>query len=74
MIHMVKNNLGICIEPELLLSGNETGVKIMPLSPQSYRTIALAVTNENLENPLIISLIDYILEWVKTNCKNNVIQ
>lgn len=73
MISMVKNNLGICIEPELLLSGNETGVKVMPLSPPAYRTIALAVPYENLDNPLIINLIDYILKWVKSNCKNNII-
>ncbi len=73
MISMVKNNLGICIEPELLLTGNETGVKVMPLNPPSYRTIALAVPQENLDNPLINALIEYILEWVKQNCKNNVI-
>ncbi len=73
MISMVKNNLGICIEPELLLSGNETGVKVLPLFPPAYRTIALAVPYENLENPIVISLIDYILEWVKTNCKNSII-
>ncbi len=74
MISMVKNNLGICIEPNLLLSGNETGVKIKALSPPSYRIIALAVPYENLENPLIINLINYILDWVKNNCKNHIIQ
>ncbi len=73
MISMVKNNLGICIEPELLLSGNETGVKVLPLYPPAYRTIALAVPYENLENPIVASLIDYILEWVKINCKNSII-
>ncbi len=73
MISMVKNNLGICIEPELLLSGNETGIKVLPLHPPAYRTIALAVPYENLENPIVNSLIDYVLEWVKINCKNSII-
>ena len=73
MISMVKNNLGICLEPKLLLSGTTSGVEVLSLNPKSYRIIGLAVPYENLDNPLTKCLIEYILYWVKANCENSLV-
>lgn len=73
MISMVKNNLGICLEPKLLLSGNLDGVEIKSLSPPAYRQIALAVPYQNYANPLTVKLIEYILSWVQSRYPDNLI-
>lgn len=70
MISMVENNLGICLEPELLLKGRNANVKIMETTPPSYRTIALAVPYEKQASHLTLDFADYIIKWVKENSKN----
>lgn len=67
MISMVENNLGICLEPELILSGIDRKVKVMETLPPSFRTIAIAVPYEKQANPYAVKLAEYIVEWVKTN-------
>ena len=73
MISMVKNNLGICLEPKLLLSGNLEGVEIKSLSPPAYRQIGLAIPYQNYQNPLTEKLIEYILTWVQSKYPNGLI-
>ena len=70
MISMVENNLGICLEPELLLKGRHANVKILETIPPSFRTIALAVPYEKQASPLTLDFAEYIIKWVKENCHN----
>lgn len=72
MISMVENGLGICLVPELLL-GENNKITALETSPPSFRTIALAIPYEKHATPLVLKLADYILNWVKENCKNSII-
>jgi DNA-binding transcriptional LysR family regulator len=72
MISMVENGLGICLVPELLL-GENNKVAALETNPPSFRTIALAIPYEKHASPLVLKLQDYILNWVKENCKNSIV-
>ena len=72
MISMVENNLGICLVPELLLGENNNVIALETLPP-AFRTIALAIPYEKHATPLVLKLADYILSWVKENCKNSIV-
>ncbi len=72
MISMVENGLGICLVPELLL-GENNKITALETSPPSFRTIALAIPYEKHATPLVLKLADYILNWVKENCKNSIV-
>lgn len=67
MISMVENNLGICLEPEMILTNRRAKVKILETEPPSYRTIAIAIPYEKTANPLAIKFADFIVNWVKEN-------
>ena len=67
MISMVENNLGICLEPELILNSRKANVKILETDPPSYRTIAIAVPYEKTANPLAKKFASFIVNWVKDN-------
>jgi DNA-binding transcriptional LysR family regulator len=72
MISMVENGLGICLVPELLL-GENNKVAALETNPPSFRTIALAIPYEKHASPLVLKLQDYILNWIKENCKNSIV-
>lgn len=67
MIAMVENNLGICIQPELLLNNVSKKVKVMELYPPSSRTIGLVVPLGNFASNIVKNMAEFIVEWVKNN-------
>lgn len=72
MLSMVENGLGISLVPELLL-GENGNICALETNPPAYRTISLAIPYEKSANPLVLKLAEYILNWVKENCKNSVV-
>lgn len=73
MISMVENGLGISLVPELLLAGKSANINAVETNPPSQRTIALAIPYEKQSNPLTNEFANYIIKWVKQNCKNAII-
>lgn len=69
MLAMVENGLGICIMPELLLTGRTEEVKVMELLPPARRRIGLAVSEKSMGNPQIKEFAEFIAAWVKNNYK-----
>ncbi|MBE5732617.1 MAG: LysR family transcriptional regulator [Clostridiales bacterium] len=67
MIAMVENNLGICIQPELLLNNVSKKVKVMELYPPCNRTIGLVVPLGDFALDIIKKFAKFIEEWVKKN-------
>ncbi len=67
MIAMVENNLGICIQPELLLNNVSKKVKVMELYPPCSRTIGLVVPLGDFALDIIKKFAKFIEEWVKKN-------
>ena len=72
MISMVENGLGICLVPELLL-GENNKITALETNPPSFRTITLAIPYEKNASPLVLKLSEFILNWVKENCKNSLV-
>ena len=73
MISMVENNLGISLQPEMILKQRLTSAKAIPLSPREFRTVALCVPYESQRNENLVRFCDYILSWIKTNVKSNLL-
>lgn len=67
MIAMVENGLGICIQPELLLTNVSDKVKIKELYPTCNRTIGLVTTLGAFASEKIKEMADFIVMWVKQN-------
>lgn len=67
MIAMVEKNLGICIVPELILSGREYHVQIMELDPPAYRTIGIAFPANQTVKPTARRFADFVSRWVTEN-------
>lgn len=67
MISMVEHNLGICLEPELILKGRNSKVVALETEPPSFRTIAVAVPYENTANPLALEFANFIVNWAEEN-------
>ena len=70
MLSMVENELGICLVPELLLGKRTANVKVMELDPPAFRTIALAVPNEENARPIVKELANYIISYAKIKTLN----
>ena len=73
MISMVENNLGICLEPEMILKQRLTTAKALPLTKREYRTVALCIPYESQRNENLTRFCDYILDWIKTNVPSNIL-
>lgn len=71
MIAMVAKNLGICIVPELILSGNEQNVRIMELEPPAYRTIGIAFPANKTTKDSALRFSDFVSRWVADNMPDN---
>jgi DNA-binding transcriptional LysR family regulator len=67
MIAMVENNLGICIQPELLLNNVSKKVKVMELYPPCSRTIGLVVPFGDFASSMVKNFAKFIEQWVKKN-------
>ncbi|MBO5223860.1 MAG: LysR family transcriptional regulator [Clostridia bacterium] len=67
MIAMVENNLGICIQPELLLNNVSKKVKVMELYPPCKRSIGLVVTLGAYASDKVKKMAEFIVDWVKNN-------
>lgn len=64
IIAMVEQGLGISIMPELLLLGNDSSVKVLPLKPDVARTIGLAVPLSLKNNPNIPRFCECVKKWL----------
>ena len=73
MISMVENNLGISLQPEMILKQRLTTAKAIPLSPREFRTVALCVPYESQKNENLVRFCDYILSWIKSSVKSNLL-
>ncbi|MBR6737312.1 MAG: LysR family transcriptional regulator [Clostridia bacterium] len=73
MVSMVENNLGICLEPEMILNSRVVRAKVLPLSPREYRTVALCVPYESHKNENMVRFSNYILSWIKQNAKQHLL-
>lgn len=66
ILAMVEQGLGISIVPQLLLRGRMQNLEIRPLEPQTSRTIALAVP-EDQALPVVEAFMETAVAWVKDN-------
>ena len=62
IIAMVEQGLGISIMPELLLKGRHDHLVVLPLQPESVRTIGLAVASNG---PATRKFAEYVIDFVK---------
>ena len=45
LINMARQNLGVCILPNLIIDSDKNGVAVRRLSPECFRTVGMAVTS-----------------------------
>lgn len=69
IIAMVEQGLGISIMPELLLKGRKDNLVVLPLVPESKRTIGLAIAAGEKAGPAVKKFADYTLNYVLKNEK-----
>ena len=66
IIAMVEQGLGISIMPELLLKNRHDRLAVLPLVPESRRTIGIAVADGSKTSPATLKFREYVVEYVKT--------
>lgn len=67
IIAMVEKGLGMSIMPELLLKGHTENLRVLPLIPESKRTIGLAIAAGDRAGPATRRFADYVVRYVKNN-------
>lgn len=67
IIAMVEKGLGMSIMPELLLKGRTENLRVLPLIPESKRTIGLAIAAGDRAGPATRRFADYVVKYVKSN-------
>lgn len=67
IIAMVEKGLGMSIMPELLLKGRTENLRVLPLIPESKRTIGLAIAAGGKAGPATRRFADYVVKYVKNN-------
>lgn len=67
IIAMVEKGLGMSIMPELLLKGRTENLRVLPLIPESKRTIGLAIAAGGRAGPATRRFADYVVKYVKNN-------
>lgn len=67
IIAMVEQGLGISIMPELLLKGRHDDIHILPLVPESKRTIGIAIAAGDRAGPATRRFADYVVRYVTKN-------
>ncbi len=65
MLSMVENELGICIAHQLVLKNGNHRVLTKPLNPEAFRTIGLALPQNENRKPLVNKFADFVEAWVK---------
>lgn len=65
IIAMVEQGLGMSIMPELLLKGRKDNLKVLPLIPDSRRTIGIAIPAGEKAGPAVRRFADYTVRYVK---------
>ena len=73
MISMVENNLGLCLEPEMILKQRMLTAKALPLTEREFRTVALCIPYESQKNENLVRFCNYILSWIKSNVPSNLL-
>lgn len=66
IISMVEHSLGISILSELILTNRRDEVRYVPIVPEVYRVLALAVCNDKTLSPALKRLIAITKEYAKT--------
>ena len=64
ILAMVDQGLGMSIMPELLLKGQRYDLQILPLVPESKRTIGLAIAAGDKAGPATRRFADYVVRYV----------
>ena len=64
ILAMVEQGLGMSIMPELLLKGQRYDLQILPLVPESKRTIGLAIAAGDKAGPATRRFADYVVRYV----------
>lgn len=67
IIAMVEQGLGISIMPELLLKGRNDDLIILPIIPNTKRTIGLAIAASEKAGPAVRKFSDYVVNYVHSN-------
>ncbi|MEI3102619.1 MAG: LysR family transcriptional regulator substrate-binding protein [Oscillospiraceae bacterium] len=67
IIAMVEQGLGMSIMPELLLKGRHDDIQILPLVPESKRTIGMAIAAGDRAGPATRRFADYVVRYVKNH-------
>ena len=67
ILAMVRHGLGISIVPELLLTGQHSGLSVKELDPPSSRTIRLAVRSMETAGPATLKFVEHICAWVNAH-------
>jgi len=65
VIALVEQGLGMSIMPELLLKGRKDNVLVLPLIPESKRTIGIAIPAGEKAGPAVRRFADYTVRYVK---------
>jgi len=65
IIAMVEQGLGMSIMPELLLKGRNDNLLVLPLVPESKRTIGIAIPSGQKAGPAVRRFADYTVGYVK---------
>ena len=69
ILAMVEQGLGMSIMPELLLKGQRYDLQILPLIPESTRTIGLAIAAGDKAGPATRRFADYVVRYVTALAK-----
>lgn len=64
ILAMVENGLGMSIVPELLISGRNDRLAVLPLDPPATRTLALAVASFETASPATKCFAEHVKAWV----------
>ena len=66
LINMARQNLGICILPNLIIDSDKNGVAVRHLLPECYRTVGMAVTSLDEISPATKAFVE-CTEYVMKN-------
>lgn len=65
MLAMVEKNLGVCIEPELILRDNKRNVRITELDPPAFRTIGVAFPDYEHAKPSAVKFLEFTENFIQ---------